>query len=593
MTRIFRWGYILPRLILILLIVLFSEYGAAWLIKQAAISSGQSAVGARVEIASAEASIFKTQLALRDIKIANPGKPMQNLVEASSVELDFDSDGLLRKKAVVSRGAIRGLRFGTERTESGQLPDAPAPEESETPAWVAEATGAAGERAKAWLDNLGHRFSADVKQQFESVRVARELREKWPNKYDELAAAADRLQADADLLKAQIKEARANPLRNAQFLQSLPQRIDSLKQQLTMLTAEAQSLPDQIQADRQRVQLARRQDEKLIRESLAMENIDSAELSNYLLGEEVAGPMRQLIGWLRWARQMMPAKTEHAAPVASRGVDVLFAGLRPRPDLLVRSLDLSGTAQVAGMPVELAGTLTDFTTQPLIHGKPAELAINTSGALPIQLRATIDRTGDQARDTLLADCRGVAIPATKLGGDGWFALAVQPSDASVSVSLSLVGDALSGDLQFVQTQVRAVPSIAHSASSKLPVKPLEQALKATLSRLPKIATQVDLSGTLDQPSWKLRSNLGPAVAEAMQVALRRTVDAQTDQLLAASQAEVNEQLAKFEQELNDAVQRVAPKLDGPASSLQQLAADAVGGSPLNRIGGKLGGSLFK
>lgn len=593
MTRLFRWGYILPRLIVILVIVLFSEYGAAWLIKYSAISSGESAVGARVEIGGSEASIFNTQVVLRDIKIANPKRPMENVVEAASVELDFDSDSLLRKKAIVSHGAIRGLRFGTERTESGQLPDHPPVEESETPAWVAEATDAAGERAKQWLDNLGDRFSADVKEQFESVRVAKRLREKWPAKYDELAAAADRLQSDAEQLKAQVKEARANPLRNVQFLQTVPQRIDGLKQQLAALTSEAQSLPNQIQADRQLVELARRKDEQLIRESLAIENIDAAELSNYLLGEEVAEPMRQLIGWLRWARQMMPAKTKGAAPVASRGVDVLFAGLRPRPDVLVRSLDIDGTAQVAGMPVELAGRLTDFTTQPLIHGKPAELAINTTGALPIKLRATIDRTGAEARDTLLADCASVAIPAAKLGGDGWFALAVQPSDANVRVSLSLIGEQLSGDLQFVQNQVRAVPSIAHSPNSKLPVKPLEQALTATLSRLPKLTTQVDLTGTLDKPSWKLRSNLGPAVAEAMQVALRRTVDAQTDQLLAASQAEVNEQLANFEQELNQAVRRVTPKLNGPANSLKQIAQETVGGSPLNKIGGRLGGSLFK
>ena len=86
----------------------------------------------------------------------------------------------------------------------------------------------------------------------------------------------------------------------------------------------------------------------------------------------------------------------------------------PCPSLLIRSLQLQGTARIGGQTVELGGTLTDVSDAPALHASPIRLRDKATGSLPLELQATIDRTGPVARDELLVDCRGVVMPTLNL-----------------------------------------------------------------------------------------------------------------------------------------------------------------------------------
>ncbi|MEM6330444.1 MAG: hypothetical protein AAF790_09355, partial [Planctomycetota bacterium] len=257
MTRYLRWGYLLPRLVVLLALLVGSEYGAGWLLKRGIRTAGQSAVGARVDIARSEASLLRARLRLGGVQVADPDKPLTNLFEADAVELDFDAASLLRKQAVVKQGRVRGLRLGTPRTTSGRLPDSPPAAEPHALSRVTDAaTAAAAEQARRWLAGLGEQFEADFAQRLESVRVARSLREKWPGRYDALAASADQIKTDAQQLQRGVAAARQNPLRHAAFLQSVPTRVGALRERLAGLRGELQALPGQIQADKQAIDAA-------------------------------------------------------------------------------------------------------------------------------------------------------------------------------------------------------------------------------------------------------------------------------------------------------------------------------------------------
>ncbi|MEM6331027.1 MAG: hypothetical protein AAF790_12350, partial [Planctomycetota bacterium] len=316
--------------------------------------------------------------------------------------------------------------------------------------------------------------------------------------------------------------------------------------------------------------------------------IDASSLTAYLLGEEVAGPMAELIDWLRWVRRMAPAGSGGAAPQRSRGVDVLFAGLERRPDVLVERLTISGAARIGGRPVELAGTLTDFTTQPTLHGQPATLSLTASGAVPLKLRAILDRTGPTPRDELLADCDGLSLPALRLGAGG-LAMAVDGGPASLSVSLLLEGDTLSGDVQLIQQQLAVTPQRGPASSPASGINAsLRDAVARQLDQMPSLVTRLSVGGTLEQPSWALWSNLGPAVSQAVETAVADIAEAQAGRLLTATQAEVDEQLARFDEEIAAVAARVTPLVNGPSGAIEQLAAGlGAGASPLGRLGRSL------
>ena len=61
--------------------------------------------------------------------------------------------------------------------------------------------------------------------------------------------------------------------------------------------------------------------------------------------------------------------------------------------MLIRSLQLDGTARIAGQPIELRGVLMNLSSAPRLHNEPMRLHLVGNGSLPLELQATIDRTG--------------------------------------------------------------------------------------------------------------------------------------------------------------------------------------------------------
>ncbi len=340
--RYLRLSYIVPRVLLLVLFLLATEIGSGYLIRWGLIAGGQAAVDAKVEIGTVKSSLLETRVTVRDVAVANPRSPLKNLFVADRIEVDFDSHSLLRKKFVVDYGIVGGLEFGTDRQTSGVLPeDQRQDNDISPPSW---AVPIATRYADAWLSDLESRLSSDVQQKFQSVRLAEELGQRWPEKYKQLEVQARSIKAEAKQLEQDVRTAKKNPLRHVDFLTAVPSRVASLRNQLRQLQDELARLPQQIAADRSAVEAARRHDEQMIREQLQLGNVDAKSLSNYLLGEQVTGPINEAIGWVRWTRRFVPVRGQVVVDPPVRGRDILFAGCEQLPDMLVKAVRLDGSA---------------------------------------------------------------------------------------------------------------------------------------------------------------------------------------------------------------------------------------------------------
>ena len=589
MMRWVRWSYVLPRLAFLLLLVVASEYGAGILVRWMIESGGEKAIGAKVEVGETSASLFGTYVALREIRVANPHAPMRNLVEADLFELDFESSALLRKKAIADRGLLRGIRFDTARDTSGAI-EATAPSDVPVePSWLSHQ---ASEIASNLWTDLNTGFQEQLVDELESVRLTEELIARWPQTYESLAARVQALKAQASALERTAREARANPLRHAEMLTRMPQELTAFRNSYRELQQEVDRLPAAFDADRRAIIAARRHDEQLIREQLHVDKIDSAALTAYFLRDHVAQPVAELISWIRWSRQLLPAKPEPADPERSRGVDIEFPGCRKMPDLLVRTLELQGTARLGGQPCELSGFARDVTSQPAIHGKPTTLELTTTGSLPITLYAQIDRTGAEARDHLHATCSSIVLPAVTLGKPGKFELAVAPSTGMLTAELKLDGEDLTGELSFVQTNVQMSPAVG----SRMAKYHLDETLGQSLRRIDQVTTNISLTGTLDEPAWGLDSNLGPVVATALEQALRRTIEDRADRLAAKTQQRVDERLAQLDRMIAEKQQALLPNLNTADELIKKALGNlpGEGGLSIERLGQQLPtNSLFR
>ncbi len=568
-SRSGSWRILLPWSASLLGLFAAAHLVVAWAIEREIIRNGQMSVGARVEVKDTHLSLFGRQLTLHNICVANPLSPRRNLVEAHGCKLAFNPSAFLYKRAIVERGTISGLRFDTERKTSGALLESEAGLQVAIIDWLDEG---ATHAAQVWLDRLYARFERNLLDQLESIRLTEVLLARWPSQSADFAERAQSLSHRAEAFHAKVRDAQENPLRHVDFLESVPKEIEQIRADLTALSRDIENLPNLVDADRRQVVAAREHDQQVLSEELQFEPLDANVLSAYLLQQQLTGPLADLVSWLRWARQMVPGDSKPKLPKHRRGQDVLFAGCHPSPDLLIRTLDLQGTAHIGSQPLELVGTLTDVSDKPARHNQPMRLRLSARGSLPMEIQATIDRTGPVARDQLLVDCGGILIPKLRLGKSHKLQLSLAPTTASLNVSITLLGDKLSGDVQLVQREVQITTSVGDT----LAAHHLDRELEKTLGDIGSLATRVSLTGTLNQPQCKIWSNLGPAVAEALDRSLERTVTRYSRNLLTQSQDRVNHRLADLDRQIAGTQAALEPQLADSQVTLNELGIQPTG-----------------
>src|SRR5262245_38141297 len=110
-----RWGYIIPRAVLLAGIWVFFAFAFDPLLKRELISIGEDAAAAKVDVAGVRTTLFPPRLAVERLRIANHKQPGTNLVEFDALTLNVAGGPLLKKLYIVNEGTLSGLRWGTPR----------------------------------------------------------------------------------------------------------------------------------------------------------------------------------------------------------------------------------------------------------------------------------------------------------------------------------------------------------------------------------------------------------------------------------------------------------------------------------------------
>ena len=245
---IFRWQYVVPRLAVVAIVVLTVRFCLDPVIRWAIVFSGQTAIGAKVEVADVNTSLRGGELTITGLAAANPGKPMRNLVESSQIRLEIDGAQLLRKRVVIHDGRIEGLKFDSERATSGALEislDAAAESSALDPAFAA-----AQESAAVWFDDLTGRMEQDLLGSLATPQMVEELQRRWPEQYKALKSRAEDLRTKSKQIEATFREAKKNPLRGMQQVEELRKQLAATEAELRTTLAEIKALPEQAKADR-------------------------------------------------------------------------------------------------------------------------------------------------------------------------------------------------------------------------------------------------------------------------------------------------------------------------------------------------------
>jgi uncharacterized protein (TIGR03545 family) len=119
--KILRLKAIIPLSLLLVMMLLVYLLLLDGIVRSGIEFVGSQLTGARVDIEEVDARPLSGRLVIRGLQAADPGALMTNMVEFSELVADLRLAPLLQKKVVVDTMLIRGVRFNTPRTESGEL----------------------------------------------------------------------------------------------------------------------------------------------------------------------------------------------------------------------------------------------------------------------------------------------------------------------------------------------------------------------------------------------------------------------------------------------------------------------------------------
>jgi len=596
--KIMRWKAIVPLLLLLVLILIGYLLYADTLVERSIESLGADLVGAKVDLDEVDLSLREGRVRLVGLAAANPSSPMRNLVEASEIIADVRVVPLLEKKFVIEQASFRGVRFGTERSESGALEN-PSPESGRL---VREISGWA-DRVRIPPLNLAAlntvvdvgAVSIDslttVTRARGTVAFADSVRSSWQQNLSQLnpAPLIDTARALVERLN------RANPLTLG--LAGMTELANSSRTVMTSLTSTTDRLSDldsnvRVTMDRLTGNVtglvdARAADYAYARRLLRLPSLDAPDLSASLFGDMAVARLQPVLYWVNQAERYLPPglnPRRYPGPKRPRraGVTVTFPKRNALPKFLVESADadlaIGGAGAAAGA---YAAELSGLTTEPAIYGRPLRAMVQRTGAAvgPTDVRVdlALDHTGSVISDSGSAFMNGIRLPQFALAGSR---VQLDLGTGLSELSIARTGDSIVGTWLWRSNAVRwsrgagsgeqgAEGGEQAAGSGEQGAEGVAQRLGAfaedflwqTIASLEDVEITVRFSGSPTGPSLRIGSNVGRVLATN----LRRELGARIEQ---AEQ--------QVRQQVNRLVDQYVTQAETRVAALESEVADVVG-----------------
>jgi len=541
-----------------------------WL-RYTAVQSAQSITGARADIGQLTTGFFPPVLSLRNVALASASSPGTNLIEFDEMSGHLAGAPLLRQSFVVDEAKVTGIRFGTARTDDGQLDIVPT--EPQEPSWLSEKLGEIGDE---WLQQL----VVDVRQQLdpntlETWRTSQQLKVKWEERIDVMQNDLKTFEPRVKQLQTKMEQVKQLPpvSQVEQYLQ-LASEGQQLVREAQILQDQVRRMGPEVQQDLKQLDTARQRDQQQVVQKVRQLVPNPRRITESLIGPQMYQQLHQALSWMQMGSDYQKQLRKQTTVVRHRGHNFDFPLLNPTPRLLCRRIEMSGELTLDRQQSPFHAVLTDATSDPKLLGQPMVFRMTSSGQAPLQLAIRHDATTDQPTTDLIAELHELQPRSLQLGDTKSAVLTAALSDLNWSARIRLQDENIVGAIQ-----LHAQMTGSELTSDRMP-SILRSEVAGIFQNLDAIDATVNLKGSLRQPQIAIQSNFGQQIANGMKTAFSR----QGEQLKVAMSAKVNEiaqqQKQKLTQELSGQYQQLLAKHADTQKQLQgaqQLLAAARSG----------------
>ena len=501
--------------------------------------AGTQAVGARVELAAADLTLFPLGLTLSGLQVTDPEAPTTNAVEVKRISFLMDGLNLMRRKVIINEMTVDGVRFGTPRKASGAVG-------KQEPGVVEQIAKTKFVLPSAQIPNVKDVLA---KEELKSLKLAESLRadiqaeqDRWKQQVAELPDKAkfDEYKQRLDKVKSSGKGGLSGIVGGASEAAAIQKDI---RQDLDRVTTAKKTFESNLARLRTRLDEATKAPEEdlhRLRDKYALSPQGLANMSRAL----IEGPLGERVATaLQWHARLQPylqsagerkGNAEVVKPLRGKGADVRFKERAPMPDVLVRAarvgLDLS-----AGL---VSGTIRNITPDQPVLGAPTTFEFageKLAGMQSLKLDGEINRVDPaRPRDTAALKVRGYHFSDLALSANETLPVSVKDARADVDLQAGLRGEALEAGLTATLQAVRITTGEKPDAGA------VARAVASALSNVNSLHLKADITGTVKEYSVQISSDLD----QVLQQALGRQMQEQARQFESRLRAAIAERVNK-------------------------------------------------
>ncbi len=554
MTRWIRWQGLGAFILACFILAIVWFVVADWVVEKSIEVAGSHVVGAKVEVADADVTMFPAGVAVFGLSVTDPQQPMRNSLEIKRLHAAVVLAPLLKRKIIIDDLQIQGLRLNTPRKTSGALKRKTAHKDQTktTPAWLDDLCGI-GSLPQMRLPSAEEILGREPLQ---SLQMARELRAKvattqtnWQQRLKELPDQ-QRLaayQSRIDKLKKSKGDLGAL-LGSADKVRSLIEDVQKDLKQIEKAKKTFGFELDNLQKASTKLAAAPDAEVKRLLNKYTLNAAGVANLSRLLFGKQVCGWWQKGYAWyVRLAPYLnrvptVPGAPEQTRPLRSKGVDVHFKERNPIPDFLIRQLHVDAQLDVG----EFSGQMANITSQPQVLGAPLTykfLGRRMRKMSAFNLNGFMNLVQPQApRHSVKLQIDQYALTHLLLGDPEHLPLDITQAMANIHFDLNLTGKRLDALLKAQLDQVQM--QIQQAATSTL-ASALADALSATrhfnfTAAFKGVAPEIEarLKSDLDKTLQKAVSRVVQKSSDQLAAQIRKGIGSKTTDAISAAQTDL-------------------------------------------------------
>lgn len=465
---------------------------------------GTQAVGARVDLAGADLSLFPLGVTLTGLEVTNPDSPMENAVKAATIKFTLDAMPLLEKKVIIDDMTMDRVQFNTPRQASGAVPGLTPTAEDKAKEKAASRCGAVAMPALG-LSDVSSILSSEKLESLDAVKAVKadiatqqtawkkklgglpdqEKLESYKARFEKLTGGGGQL---GGFLTA------AGDIQNIQ--KDIQRDLDALKNVQNNLNSEIAVLNRKID----RLAANPMADVNRLADKYALSPQSLSNMSRVLMGDQMCQWVQKALGWYdRFKKPGTGKQTPEAKSEAAGDI----------PFVLVRKAE----ASVVLKSGTIKGVFKDITTMPQQLGKPTtfELAGQKLDGLDlIKVLGSLDHSNPaQSINTLKGIVQGYLLENFKLPADTGVPIVIKKAIADLEIDSSLRGE----DLAALITAALKQTSLSVDTSAQ--ASPLVKALGGALEDLSTLTANADVNGTLENYIVTVKSDVDRILKSAM------------------------------------------------------------------------------